>query len=358
MSNSCTNVTDIAARKDTLRKAGRCYICLRKHHRCKDCRSNFSCRKCRGRHHVSICPHQSSQQGNTAPAPLGLSQGSSDTPPSSQGSIPRSTNAMYIGAQTPILLQTARLQLFKLSTGKPCIVARAIMDSGSKRTYITCRLRDQFNLLAMGTESLRIKTFGTTETHDTSCDVIQFGLKPKEGGTLKVTALVVPFICNPLTLQPINYSKKTYDHLLGLELADSADVSDILEIDMLIGSDSYWDLATGQVIRGDGRPTAIHTKVGWILLGPAKHLDVTVNLTFASTHTLRIDVYPAMELTLEDCQRQFWDLESLGIVKKKPWCTTSSYRGSNSMQKDMKPAYHGRSATLHFSTIASYATNA
>ena len=168
MSSSCTIVTDVAARKDTLHKAGRCYICLQKHHRCKYCRSNISCRKCRGRHHFSICLRQSSQQGNTAPAPLGLSQGSSDTLPSSQGSIPKSTSTLYVGAQTPILLQTARLRLFKLSSGKPCIAARAIMDSGSQRTYITSRLRDQLNLSTMGTESLQIKTFGTTETHDTS----------------------------------------------------------------------------------------------------------------------------------------------------------------------------------------------
>ena len=48
-------------------------------------------------------------------------------------------------------------------------------------------------------------------------------------------ALVVPFICNPLTSQPINYAAQSYDHLIGLELADSAETSDVLEIDMLIG---------------------------------------------------------------------------------------------------------------------------
>ena len=79
------------------------------------------------------------------------------------------------------------------------------------------------------------------------------------------------------------------DHLLGLELADSADVSDVLEFDMLIGSDTYWDLVTGKIIRGRSGPTAIHTKVGWVLSGPADrqgtcygephiHLDTTSRL--------------------------------------------------------------------------------
>ena len=134
-----------------------------------------------------------------------------------------------------------------------------------------------------------------------------------------MTALVVPFICNPLSLQPISHSKECYDHLLGLELADSADVSDVLEVDMLMGSDTYWDLATGEIIRGRSGPTAIHTKVGWVLSGPADK-DIMVNLTFTSTHTLKIDAYPT-EPTLDDRLKQFWELESLGIMKDE----TSAY---------------------------------
>ncbi len=70
-----------------------------------------------------------------------------------------------------------------------------------------------------------------------------------------MTALVVPFICNPLTSQLVTLSRDSYEHLLGLELADSADVSDVLEIDVLIGLDTYWDLVTGKVIRGRDGPT-------------------------------------------------------------------------------------------------------
>ena len=73
----------------------------------------------------------------------------------------------------------------------------------------------------------------------------------------------------------------------------------------------------GQVIRGDSGPTAIHTKVGWILSGPANHLEVAVNLALASTHTLKIDVHPSMETALDDCLKRFWDLESLGVVKEE-----------------------------------------
>lgn len=82
---------------------------------------------------------------------------------------------------------------------------------------------------------------------------MQLGLVTNNGETLKMTALVVPFICHPLTSQPISQSREHCGHLLGLELADSAVTTDALEIDVLIGSDSYWDLVTGKIKLSEGR---------------------------------------------------------------------------------------------------------
>ena len=65
------------------------------------------------------------------------------------GSAYRPTNVTYVDSQTPILLQTARLQLYSLSdtTSLPtCVEARAVMDSGSQRTYVSSRLREGLQL--------------------------------------------------------------------------------------------------------------------------------------------------------------------------------------------------------------------
>ena len=99
-------------------------------------------------------------------------------------------------------------------------------------------------------------------------------------------------------------------------MADSADASDTLKVDVLIGSDCYWNLVTGRVIRGRSGPIAIHTKVGWVLSGPTNHQEVAVNLTLTSTHALKIDTCP-LEPNLEDRLKQFWELESLGITKNE-----------------------------------------
>ena len=67
-------------------------------------------------------------------------------------------------------------------------------DSGSQRTYITSRLRDELNLPTVKRKLLQIKTFGSTKSDDTSCDVVQVGIETRDDGTLSITALVVPFI--------------------------------------------------------------------------------------------------------------------------------------------------------------------
>ena len=119
------------------------------------------------------------------------------------------------------------------------------MDSGSQRTYITRRLQDRLNLPVEGTESLQIKTFGATKTQNVTCDIVNLGVCVEDGEVMNLSALVVPSICKPLTSQPINYSRESYEHLIGLELADAAEESDMIEIDVLIGADSYWDFVTG-----------------------------------------------------------------------------------------------------------------
>ena len=89
----------------------------------------------------------------------------------------------------------------------------------------------------IATETIRFKTFGNSESYDKTCDIVNFGVRIKSGKMLEIAALVVPLICSPLTSQPITTSGECPEHLLGLELANSADSDDVLEVDMLIGSD-------------------------------------------------------------------------------------------------------------------------
>ena len=225
----------------------------------------------------------------------------------------QTTSSLCAGAHPQILLQTARLELIPPTGVGLLMMARAIFDSGSQRTYISSQLRDRLKLPTASTERIQIKTFGSADGCDKLCDIVHLKIRVNDGETLEIAALVVPLVCSPLMSQPIDIASECYEHLTGLELADSGDSHDMLEVDVLIGSDWYWSFVTGRVIKGTSEPTAIHTKVGWILSGPVGD-QVVVNLTLTSTHALRVDTFMA-EPSLDDQLKKFWELESLGIPK-------------------------------------------
>ena len=72
-----------------------------------------------------------------------------------------------------------------------------------------------------------------------------------------------------------------------LELADDL-INQSTAIDILIGFDYYWALVAGEVLKTDGGPIAISSKLGWLLSGliQGSHKLVTVtNLTISQgTH--------------------------------------------------------------------------
>ena len=72
-----------------------------------------------------------------------------------------------------------------------------------------------------------------------------------------------PVICLPL---PSRVNVADFVYLKGLELADDFDNTE--SINVLIGSNYYWDFVSGDSIKGDQAPTAVYNKFGWLLSGP------------------------------------------------------------------------------------------
>ena len=56
-----------------------------------------------------------------------------------------------------------------------------------------------------------------------------------------------------------------FPHLAGIELANPDRNDQDLEVSILIGSDLYWTLVTGRVRRGMNEPTAVETRLGWVV---------------------------------------------------------------------------------------------
>ncbi|CAB4034590.1 PREDICTED: uncharacterized protein LOC107346460 [Paramuricea clavata] len=233
-SNSCTNVSNITARIDIIKRSGRCFLCLRKNHLSRDCNSKSRCHKCNGKHHISICTKNSSHNhAQKTPSDTELKQQqheqtseskiSSNKPSRSNQSGNSGTKSLFTSTKTPILLQTAKATILPVSRNGKSGNVRVILDGGSQRSYITSRTQDLLSLPTERTETMSIKTFGSGEENLTTCDSVNFILESHTDKIqLSLSTFVVPTICEPLQYQLVSQSRHNYPHLHDLVLADDS----------------------------------------------------------------------------------------------------------------------------------------
>lgn len=190
-----------------------------------------------------------------------------------------------------------------------------LMDGVSQCSYVTNSVKKALSLPTEKQQKMLIKTFGSEQEDEQVCDVVRIGIQTIDGNN---PFFLVPIICEPFSHQPVALCKTTYDHLAYLNLADCHEGHTEVKVDILIGSDHYWKIATGEVVRGDSGPTAISMHLGWVLSGPTHCLDKCTSVNVITSHTLKIDSQEVQSRTDEGMDvtlQQFWDLESLGVKR-------------------------------------------
>ncbi len=95
--------------------------------------------------------------------------------------------------------------------------------------------------------------------------------KPGNFESISISASTFPVICTAL---PSRVNIEDYPHIQDLELAENFD-NNHDTIDVLIGSDYYWDIIMSESVRADYGPTAINSKFGWVLSGPVSNLSAS-----------------------------------------------------------------------------------
>ena len=204
---SCKNVPDVMQRKNILKKTGRCFVCLKRHHMSKDCCSPLSCTRCNGRHHTSICMgHASTQPTNSqiAHANPSTQSGRNSTqaatlPPTSHTStavspsIRSTTTGLYcVNMNTPVLLQTAQAYVHKPDDPNHGMAIRLILDGGSQRSYITQRVKDALDLQPQRIEEVHIRTFGSDSTRSQMVEMVTAAVQPNKGSPIPMLFSTVP----------------------------------------------------------------------------------------------------------------------------------------------------------------------
>lgn len=333
LAQACKNVQSVDERKRILREAGRCYMCLRRGHRVKQCSSKGRCPHCSGRHHGSICspkinPEDKSKEpgGGSALAAKSKESGGGSTSaathltvglnPEAEPFKPPTSTALWTNGNHAVLLQTAQAKVCNPEDKQHWRNIRIVLDSGSQRSYVTNKVREGLGLCTVRTQAMAITTFGSKGGQECQCDVVRIAVHTSDGGLVDLHIYVVPWICEPLACQPIDFCQANFSHLAGLPLADCSNGNDRLEVDMLIGSDLYWDLLTGKTCHGEGGPVAVETRLGWVLSGPVEPcLQGQAETTLMTTHTLQVESLLGPEArALDERLQTFWNLESIGIV--------------------------------------------
>ena len=301
-SASCEKIVPCEGRKKVLSESGRCFDCLWKGHNAKDCNNARKCRHCQGRHHQSICSRNQKVES---------------AKPTEQPKNEESTTTATKICKGTVLLQTARA---KATNGVRSVPVRVLFDTGSQRSYITNSTQAKLKLEPLRKETLYLNTFGDNKCKRQNCEIYKFNIEKQNGSEeVEVTAINFPIICSPLNSK-VNTN---YVHLEGLELADfGGDDNESNSIDILIGADHYWDIVTGDVVKGESGPTAVSSKLGWLLSGrvpkSAEHEDPTVLnliLTGESLDTSRYFTAPTNEDKIVNSLKRFWETESIGIDK-------------------------------------------
>ena len=220
------------------------------------------------------------------------------------------TTTSNVRSKGTVLLQTARTTATN-SNGSRSAKVRILFDSGSQRSYISNSLKTRLNLKPLKNETLNLNTFGNSKFRKQNCELVEFNLEGKDHGKLTIKALSFPVICSSL---PTRVNIEDFPHL---ELADEFEHDRNESIDVLIGSDYYWQIVIGEMQKGESGPVAVSSKLGWLLSGPlhdsAAPTEIQSNLIISGqSETFNYGTYDE-ERNVVDTLKTFWETESIGI---------------------------------------------
>ena len=134
-------------------------------------------------------------------------------------------------------------------------------------------------------------------------------MSKEPGNEVQISALTFPRIRFKL---PTKVHLNNYPQLQSLKLADDSKLESGMPIDVLVGSDHYWNFITGNVIKSKDGPVA----VGWILSGVSEsndsnHFD---NRNSVTNSVLQESIeLPEQEDSLHMLLKGFWETGSIGI---------------------------------------------
>nr|XP_029734573.1 uncharacterized protein LOC109415800 [Aedes albopictus] len=301
----------VSQRRELVSQKRLCWNCLSFGHQSKKCGSKFSCRTCREKHH-SLLHDSAPVQASATPAiqtssaePTVSSQPAAPAAPLVHQPRPSTSNSVDASGsrQVSMAVQTA-CTMTLLETVVLNIVddhgqthkARALLDSASMSNFISKPLAKNLysrrspvdvSVAGIGSSTQKISS-AITATIESGDRTI----------SMKLQFLVLKQPSSDLPTMPIDISAWK---LPNVQLADPQ-FNVPGSVDLVIGSETYWELHTGRKISlGEGLPWVVETPFGWAVTGPASRSATCIpRLCYLSTADDRLEV----------ALRKLWDMET------------------------------------------------
>ena len=205
------------------------------------------CRKCNGKHHISICNKGENRNSHAL-----------------QNDSPNSI-AAFVNLSKSIFSQT------EIET-KSSVKTRILFDTGGQWCYVKAKVRKHLNLKTIRTEKTLIKTFGQINDFKMQIlDVVQLKIKHQfEEKYNLVEVLVVLVICSPLKNQNMSTVKKNMEFISELDLGDFEDNESTHEsrVGILTGVDYCFSFFLGKIFKNSEGLVASLTLLRGALIGP------------------------------------------------------------------------------------------
>jgi len=293
----------VEERKDLVKKKGACFTCLEKGHRSFDCpnKEKIKCDWCSRRHLKIMCPGKDprGQEGgkkneeDAKQAPNSTAFGGNPPPKDNVATFQNAVENPDVPLQIIPIIVTG-------SSGKTKVV-RALLDSGSQKSYIVESLQRELQFPKIGDETVAHQLFGGTTTQQQHHEVVK----------LHATGVETYFPCtfNVSCIGKISSHLSSPAHGSWMEEFRKRGVTfpctpTMKEVEVLIGNDVVPRLYTGKIEDLGTGPVAMETKWGWVLCGklPPTQPD---KRNSASNLCTTLSNMPLSTL---------WELDTIGIL--------------------------------------------
>ena len=244
---NCDKIKEVADRRKYLSDNKLCFNCTEIKHRAADCRCKFSCQKCNGKHHSSICDKNPNQ-------------------------------LMVATGEGPVVYPVVVVEV-------EGITCRALLDTGAGSSYASGTLVELLNWnpdhkVYKKIEMMMTSTSQKIEMYKVLISSIKgdFSLPTTLSKVDKGVLLTVP---NPRYAEIISQHQHLKDVMM-----DDMDAKQELPIHVILGASEYARLKTSSVPRvgNQGQPVAKLTSFGWTIMSPGAETNLSnVYLTRSSS---------------------------------------------------------------------------